>query len=457
MVRCSRFGPEQPISAGSQIGFLHFLLITEDEVRLGARNAESPFSQEGNTAMKTSQNKILKAAGAVMSYTVGIRNYIHKHPELRWTEDRTLSYIKERFLNMTSSEQFAGAVSFKEAEGGLWIDFIFDPDFDQILFRADVDALPIQEETGLTFASWNPGVSHACGHDMHTAMLLGAMRAIASGAVQPVHNLRFVFQRAEENPGSAPRPESGGKVLVEEGVLEGISHVYGLHIRADKPAGVFMSRGGPMMANSDRLKVEIFCTGGHVKDPHIGSNTIDIGVRICQELEGFALRTLGPNEPVSLVPAIFQSGTASNIRPNRAELWFAVRNMLSEGARRAFHCELRDRIEYIVGGYKGAHSTVTYVYGHPALINEERSFRYVSSLLSEATYSVTEAERSFGGEDFAYYLQKVPGSFWYIGAENPDMPGGHHTATFNPREEEMEKGVAFWLLLATSTPSHFPF
>ena len=206
------------------------------------------------------------------------------------------------------------------------------------------------------------------------------------------------------------------------------------------------------MANSDRLKVEITCNGGHVMNPHKGSNAIDIGVRICQALEGFALRNLGPNEPISLVPAIFQSGTASNIRPNKAELWFAVRNMLDEYYRDHFRQLLEQEIYAIATCYAGADLKVTYVRGHPALINDPQSFEKVQGILQGAGFETKTQEPNFGGEDFAYYLQQVPGSFWYLGAQNPDGSGGHHTSTFNPLEEEMEKGVAFWLLLAT-TPS----
>lgn len=397
--------------------------------------------------MKTSQNQILEAAKAVMHHVLGVRHDLHRKPALRWQEDETLAYIRRRI-----PATFPDNCSEMEvnAEGGAWVDLTFDPNWDRILFRADVDALPIQEATGLDFASENLGVMHACGHDMHTAMLLGAIKAIAEGAVTPVHNLRFVFQRAEENPGSDPRPESGGWVLVDEGVLDGISAAYGLHIGADKPAGVFMSRGGGMMANSDRIKVVITCSGGHVKDPHNGSNAIRIGNRIGCALEGFVSTTLKPEESVVLEPTISNAGTASNIRPAKGEFWYGVRNMLPEGARTEFAGALRGCIEHIVSGFEDAACDVEYIRGHPALINDESSFRYVSSLLSEATYSVTEAERSFGGEDFAYYLRRCPGSFWWLGAHNPDMPGGHHTATFNPLEGEMEKGVAFWLLLATS-------
>ncbi len=395
--------------------------------------------------MKTSQ--ILVAARGVMPKVVEIRRHLHQNPETRWKEDGTLEYIRQRVPAVFTGEPQG---LLERSSGGIVLDLTYDPNWDRILFRADVDALPIQEETDLPFASQNPGVMHACGHDMHTAMLLGAMKAIAAGAVQPTHNLRFVFQRAEENPGTDPRPESGGWVLVDEGVLDGISAVYGLHIGADKPAGVFMSRGGPMMANSDRLKVEITCSGGHVMSPHKGTNAIDVGVRICQELEGFALRTLGPNEPISLVPAIFQSGTASNIRPGKAELWFAVRNMLDEEYREHFRVLLEQHIMSLSICHSGADIKVTYVHGHPALINDCKSFEGVQKVLQNAGFETQVQEQNFGGEDFAYYLRRCPGSFWFLGAENPDMPGGHHTATFNPREEEMEKGVAFWLALATS-------
>lgn len=261
----------------------------------------------------------------------------------------------------------------------------------------------------------------------------------------PKHNFRFVWQRAEENP----LTQSGGHKLVEEGVCAEISKAYGLHIWATGQPGVFLSRSGGFLANSDRLKIVVHCTGGHVAFPNHGSNAVDIGIDICQGLKGFDTRYLGPSEPCSLVPAIFQSGTGSNIRPSQAEIWFAVRNVLPLEARQQFHLALKRVVDHVVAGYPDATVQVKSIFGHPALINTPESFNEVSGLLRNAGESVEVHEQIMGGEDFAHYLNAVPGSFWLLGAYQEGC-GDHHTPTFNPDESVFWKGVLFWLILATN-------
>jgi amidohydrolase len=291
---------------------------------------------------------------------------------------------------------------------------------------------------------------HACGHDIHCAMLLGAMKAIAQRHVVPSVNLRFVFQRAEENPGTAPNPISGGKRLVEEGILEGVHDVHGLHIwtHPGTESGTFYCVPGQAMANSDRIKMVITCSGGHVMNPEHGSNAIDIATDVCNGLKGFALRTLGPDEAVSLVPAIFTSGTGSNIRPASAELWFGNRNFLKPEMRASFAERIADHVRRIVIQYPDASVEVQPIEGHPMLFNDPDDVARVEVTLKAQGLSTQQYRRLFGGEDFAYYLQQRPGSFWFLSGLR-DGCGDHHTPTFNPDESAFHLGTAFWLALAT--------
>lgn len=252
---------------------------------------------------------LIQLAQAAQPWIVDIRRALHQMPELRWQEEKTLAYIRQQIETIAAAVT-TPAITLHEARGGLWVDMTFEERFDRILLRSDVDGLPIQEQTGLPYTSQNSGAMHACGHDTHPAMLLGAFKILVEQAdLHPTHNLRFVFQRAEENPIT----QSGGAALAQEGVLEGISHAYALHIWSSMESGLFRSRPGPLMANSDRLKIEITCNGGHVASPHAGSNAIDIAVDIQVALRGFATRFLGQRSRSPLcqrfsrraVPAIF--------------------------------------------------------------------------------------------------------------------------------------------------------
>jgi len=265
------------------------------------------------------------------------------------------------------------------------------------------------------------------------------------GSVPPTRNLRFVWQRAEENPVT----ESGGAMLVREGVCEGVSRVYGLHVDANRTSGWFLSRPGAHMANSDRLQVRIKCQGGHVARPHHGSNAADIAVDVCSALRGFGLRTLGPHEAISLVPAIVRAGTASNVRPDTAELWFAVRNFLDAERREAFEAALVREIEQLVRRYADATVTVTPVRGHPSLINTAAEVEWVRRLLDEAGLETVDDDTRFGGEDFAWYLHARPGCFWFLGAGTEDS-ADHHAPRFNPDPAAFWRGVHYWLILATA-------
>ncbi len=384
------------------------------------------------------QPALVDLARAQQEYVTNMRHEFHSMPELRWKEYRTLESILEevgRVRNISVNDP-----SIRPAN------YDVDPKLDRILFRADVDGLPVQEETGLPYASKTPGLSHACGHDTHIAMMLGFVKTLVDGNVRPKHNLRIVFQRAEENP----IDKSGGASLVEEGVLDGVSAVYGLHIWANGKPGEFLSRPGPLMANSDRIHMVIRCTGGHVAMPHRGSNAIDIATDIHVALRGFDRRLLGAVEPCSLVPAVSNAGTASNVRPSQADIWYAARNFLNEVRRTEFAIAVQKRVEGVVGNYPDARlERYDYVKGHPATINTPDSVEKVGAALRAAGQTVAMCEPELGGDDFAHYVQRRPGSYWLLGARK-QVAGDHHSPTFDVDESVLWRGVLFWLVLATN-------
>lgn len=385
-----------------------------------------------------------RIAARIAPWAIAIRRILHQIPELRWEEDRTLEKIRSFVAEIDQSETL---FTCHAAKGGIWYDYIVDENLAFRLFRADIDGLPIVEESGVPFASTN-NCMHACGHDIHPAMLLGAMKAIADNSVIPTSNIRFVFQRAEENPITP----SGGKVLVEEGVLNNVIDAHALHVWPEKdfPAGTFGYRSGAMLANSDRVHVVITCAGGggHVAFPNQGSNAADIAVDVLVGLRGFGERYFDPGEQYSFVPTAVQVGKTSNTRPGTGELWFSARNFRDDQERLYLEYAIQDRVSAIVAAYPDAKAEVTYVRGHPMLHNTPEDVKNILSLLETTGLSLQEVPLVSGGEDFAHYLNECPGSMWLVGAHQEGC-GPIHSATFNPDEAAIEYGILFWLLLAT--------
>ncbi|MGE0198100.1 MAG: M20 family metallopeptidase [Simkaniaceae bacterium] len=387
------------------------------------------------------ETEMLNLAQESQYYVAKMRHALHEIPELGWQEEKTIALIQNEIRKMAKTS-FVKMTSY-EKKGGLYVDLDFHPDRSRILFRADIDALPIEEQTELPFTSKHPGQMHACGHDCHAAMLLGALKVLTSGAFIPYYNLRLVWQRAEE-VGTLP---SGGSKLVEEGVLEGVSYCYALHISSTEEYGTFISRPHYLMCQAGQLHIEITCSGGHVMRPELGSNAIDIMTEIHMVLRGYELRKLGPNEIISFVPSISKAGKACNIRPDHGEMSYAVRNFLPEERLDDFIASIRNRIELIIQSYPDAKlAHFVYYPGYPPLINDPHNTQFVKQILD--THFVTrKIPYMFSGEDFSYYLQNRVGSYWLLGAKKA-VQTGHHTAHFNPDEGVLWQGVAFWLLLS---------
>jgi amidohydrolase len=390
-----------------------------------------------------------KAAMGQQKYVVDVRRALHKIPELRWEEEQTLDLIRETVIKTTTKMKSGVVTETQMKKGGLVVDVTFNKKSDRILFRADVDGLPVREETGLPFAATN-GRMHACGHDINTAILLGAFRAIVNGEVSPKHNLRFVFQRAEENPVGRP---SGGDVLVnEENLTDGIAAVYGLHIWAHGTKGVFYSRPGALLGNSGRLGITIACSGGHVAMPHGGANAIRIAHAVMQALDQFNATALPPTEPHTLEPACLVAGdpAMSNTMPGKAVLWYGARSMLPRKEHETWMVRIESVVRQVVACFS-ADAIVKFerVLGHPATINTPNEVARVAALLADAGERYEECPPELGGEDFAHYLMKRPGVFAFLSGHR-EGSGDHHSPTLNPDESVFWHGVHYWLLLATN-------
>ncbi len=391
---------------------------------------------------KKNKNTLSNLAKLEQSYILKVRHDLHQIPELSWQEEKTLKYIKDEILKFLP--QITYETTLTERVGGLVLDITIDKNFERILFRADVDALPIQEETGLTFASKHPGVMHACGHDMHAAMLLGFLSLFSKNPMLPYKkNLRLVWQRAEETP----IVKSGGETLMTEGVFDDVSHVYALHIGSKDPAGLFLSRPGAMMSNPALVTFGIKCTGGHVMHPHIGSNAIDVLTDIHTHLRGFVLRFFGPNEPISFIPSVSKAGGANNIMPNYGTAAYTIRNFLSQRDLTNFIKKLKEKIESIINTYPDSKLDKFHFHKcYPVLVNQPDNFTMVNNILLKNGLDTDYSKLLFSGEDFAYYLKKQKGSFWVLGAKQNEWD--HHTSKFSPDESVLWKGCGFWCALA---------
>lgn len=385
-------------------------------------------------------------AQEMQSYVCEVRHELHAHPETRWETDWTRQFIVDQVKKMGFEP--------KKIQAGIVVDIGHIPGKERILCRADFDALPVPEKTGLSFASQIEGKSHACGHDVGTAMLLGFLKALPK-VISPTSNLpsnlRVFFQDAEENPGTDPRPESGGKVAIREGVIHGIHESYALHVWShpeDSKAGTFLSRPGAILGNSGRIYFKIECLGGHVAFPHAGVNALRVANEIMNRLSTFIARRFNPVEPVTLEPAVLNAGKGTNVMPDEAEMWWGFRTMLPRDKHIAMAETVIAEVKATAKSMKAEITDIRLIHGHPAMINNKDTYESMRDILTEAGEEVREIVPLLGGEDYAYIAMKVPSAMFLLDAY-AEGSGGHHTPTFNPDEQYFWKGVHFWLLVAT--------
>ncbi len=368
------------------------------------------------------------------------RRDIHAHPELGFEEFRTSDLVAAKL------EEFGIAVHRGLAGTGVVGTLTGNAASDHaIALRADMDALPMPEANEFAHASKNPGKMHACGHDGHTIMLLGAARYLAEtrNFAGTVH---FVFQPAEEGGG-------GGQVMVEEGLFDKFpaDEVYGLHNMPGLAVGSFAGKAGPMMAAADRLRITVRGVGGHAAMPHKAIDPVVIGAQIVSALQTIASRTADPIDSIVVSITMFHAGSAENVIAEEAKL---------NGTVRTFNPVLRDaaeqRIRAIVTGIAeamGGSADVDYVRGYPATINHAGP---VDKALDAARRIAGPAQVDaapppvMGGEDFAYMLEAKPGAYMFIGAG----PGGNgrnlHQVNYDFNDALLPIGASYWAELVES-------
>jgi amidohydrolase len=345
---------------------------------------------------------------AVAAELIEIRRDLHAHPELSWAEERTSAVVAKRLDE-------AGLAPRALPRNGLVVEIGSGPG-PVVALRADLDALPVEDRTDDPWASTVPGVAHACGHDLHASALLGAGIALASIAEDLPGRARLIFQPAEEiMPG-------GALMSIEAGAIDGVSRIFGLHADPGLDVGTVGLREGPLTGAADHLDVLLSGKGGHTSRPHLTEDlTFALG-KVVTELPAVLSRRLDPRAGVSVVWGLIRAGSAVNVIPATGRAGGTVR-MLDAIAWADAEELIRDTIDQIVEPY-GVQPTVTYTRGVPPVVNEHRSTlilgQAVERVLGEGGHVATS--QSLGGEDFAWYLDSVPGAMARLGTRTPGGP-----------------------------------
>jgi len=376
-----------------------------------------------------------QTAESIREQVIDWRRYLHQNPELSFHEERTSEFIADRLAELDGLE-----IS-RPTPTSVLARLVTGRPGRVLAIRADIDALPIAEKNTHDFVSNSPGVMHACGHDGHTAMLLGAAAVLTSMRNELSGEVRFIFQHAEELlPG-------GAQELVKVGVLDGVDAVIGAHLWLGMPFGHVGVKAGPLMAAADTLRVTILGSGGHAALPHTSVDTIAVAAQVITNLQHVVARNVDPIAPAVVTIAHIVGGTTHNVIPGSVEM---------EGTIRTFDPELRDKIggmiERVVAGVTQAHGaryTLEIERGYAAVNNEEATCELLRRAVTAALGPdvLVEATPFMGGEDFSAYQKVKPGSFFFVGARNEErgIVHPHHHESFDIDERSLDYGTRIFV------------
>ena len=379
-----------------------------------------------NPQVKKFKNKIIK-----------IRRDIHKHPELSFQEFRTAKLVSDSLkkfgLEVDENIGKTGVVGIlKGARPGK-----------TIAFRADMDALPIQETSDLSYKSVNDGVMHACGHDAHTAILLVAAEILSKNIEQISGKIKFIFQPAEEGFG-------GAKFMIDDGALEGVEEIYGLHVWNYQESGTIGLKSGPVMAAADKFEIIINGIGGHGAAPQGTVDCVVVSSYLIQSLQTIVSRNTNPIDSTAITIGQINGGYNFNIIADKVILKGTARSYTEEN-----RLMIKKRLQEIINGTESmfnAKIELIYEDGYPPVINNIATTKKLSRIANKIVGNkLISPYLSMGGEDFSYFAQKVPGCFFFLGT----MPDGkdkmstpHHCSHFDIDEDSMVIGTSVFVELA---------
>ncbi|MCP2164536.1 M20 metallopeptidase family protein [Goodfellowiella coeruleoviolacea] len=387
---------------------------------------------------------LIEAARALQPRTVALRRQLHRHPEvglqLPATQTAVLHALEGLPLRISTGTECTSVVAVLDgANPG-----------PTVLLRADMDALPLTEETGLAYASETKGAMHACGHDTHTAMLASAARLLCSRRDALAGQVVFMFQPGEER-------DHGARLMIKEGVLEATgtkpSKALSLHITSGWRSGVVRSRPGPMMASADELRIRVSGKGGHGGIPHDAIDPVPAAAAMVGALQTVVSRRVNVFDPVVLTVASIRAGTSTNIIPETAELVGTIRT-LAETTRTFVHREVKRICQHVAIAF-GCTAHVEIVRGYPVSVNDDTVGAHVVELAKQvlgARCGEHSANPITGAEDFAYVLREVPGAIAFLGACPRGVDVGSAPPNHSNRvlfdEAAMEHGVALYAAFA---------
>ena len=364
------------------------------------------------------------------------RRDLHAHPELQYDVHRTAGSVSERLKSFGCDDVVAGI----GRTGVVGVIRGRKPGAKVIGMRADMDALPIEEATTVAYKSTVPGKMHACGHDGHTAMLLGAAKYLAETR-NFAGTAVVIFQPAEEGG-------AGARAMMDDGLFDrfGIEEVFGMHNYPGMPIGQFAIRSGPMMASTDTIGIDLEGVGGHAAWPHFGVDTVLVGAQIVNQLQSIVARNVDPLQAAVISICTFQAGHADNVIPQQAKLRGTAR-ALSPKVRDLLQKRVREVVEGTARAY-GAKAELTYTTGYPVLVNEELKTAFAAGVAREVAGNDkvnTDCAPLMGAEDFAFMLQERPGAFIYIGNGNSAQL---HNPAYDFNDEAIPVGTSYWVRLA---------
>ena len=376
---------------------------------------------------------------------IGWRRHFHEHPELSYDEHETARFVEWKLQRWGLEPERPTPTSVVARLRG-------DLPGPTIALRADMDALPIEEENTFEFASKHPGVMHACGHDGHTAMLLGVAQLMSRRGAELPGEVRFVFQHAEE------KPPGGAVELVEAGVMEGVDAIVGAHLMSIIDTGQIVVLPGPELAAADLFEITVRGRGGHGAMPQQTVDPVAVAAQLVSALQLPVSRQTDPLDSAVLSITRIVGGSAHNVIPETVELWGTVRTFRPETRE-----EIREsmaRISESVTAAFGAEADFRWVEGYPAVVNDPR----VAGVIAEAASAVVgnggvvDIPPIMGGEDFSAYLARTPGAFVLVGARSEEAESAypHHHPRFTVDERALPIGVAVLVRSALALLEHPP-
>ena len=383
--------------------------------------------------------KIKEESKTISDWIVKIRRELHEHPELMYEEFRTSELIRRELDRLDI--QYIHPI----AETGV-LASIGNGKGPCVALRADMDALPIHEETNVPFKSKIDGKMHACGHDCHVSMLLGAAKLLKDKESEINGTIKLLFQPAEEGG-------AGGKLMREEGALENpeVERIFGLHVWPQMPSGQIGSREGTFLAATSSLSLTVKGVGGHAAVPQLTKDSVLTSARIITNLQSIISRELDPLESGVVSITVINGGNASNVIPSEVKVKGTLRSLTMDGLK-----ELQKRVKEISEGIAQTHgceAIVEYVGNdYPPTVNDSEMWKFAKNIGIEllGDDNVSDLDAVMGGEDFAYYTEKVKGCFVVLGMNNPDIDATYsvHHPMFKADEDALHIGTALHTIFA---------